>query len=456
LGRPPRCDSLHKPAHYKLPIRGTLQIKVKCVKKEDIDEATKWIGGLDRIHAARGILTCYDFSATPFAPSGKKSSEEALFGWIVSDFGLNDAIESGLVKTPRVVIRDDGKLTKDYKSRLYHIYMDSEVKDDLNRKADETETLPDLVINGYYLLAKDWLETANKWIIRIDHVYKPALSLDIAKIPTLTLNAYENATLAELAPIVEGKPDVTKISAIDLEELGRKFRMQKVIFETARDIYDQMRPDWKGNKEYLLAQLISLVEKVIKSDVIQITPPLFYQDDVKRRILITLNMSRVVRHIWEAIRFENSETIVPQFDSDHPIRSTGDMRPWYTGKPCEITKRSHINLCVFDSTWEASEAFELDRNTNVDAWVKNDHLGFEILYIFKGVVKKYRPDFIIRLKNGSHLILETKGQDTQQDKTKRGFLDEWVRAVNAHGGFGRWEWAVSKNPADVAGIVESI
>ena len=51
----------------------------------------------DRIHRARGILGCLDFSATPFAPSGKKSSEEALFGWIVSDFGLNDAIEAGLV-----------------------------------------------------------------------------------------------------------------------------------------------------------------------------------------------------------------------------------------------------------------------------------------------------------------------------------------------------------------------
>ena len=73
----------------------------------DVEEATKWIGGLDRINRARGIVACYDFSATPFTPSGKQSSEEALFGWIVSDFGLNDAIDSGLVKTPRVVIRDD-------------------------------------------------------------------------------------------------------------------------------------------------------------------------------------------------------------------------------------------------------------------------------------------------------------------------------------------------------------
>jgi len=38
-------------------------------------------------------LTCYDFSATPFSPSGKQTTEKALFGWIVSDFGLNDAIE---------------------------------------------------------------------------------------------------------------------------------------------------------------------------------------------------------------------------------------------------------------------------------------------------------------------------------------------------------------------------
>src|SRR5690606_366754 len=100
--------------------------------KDSAEEATVCIGGLHRLHRSRGILQCYDFSATPFTPSGKQSSEEALFGWIVSDFGLNDAIESGLVKTPRVVVRDDAVPdAKTYKSRLYHIYNDPEVKDDL-------------------------------------------------------------------------------------------------------------------------------------------------------------------------------------------------------------------------------------------------------------------------------------------------------------------------------------
>src|SRR5688572_30413589 len=49
-------------------------VTIAGVSREEKEEATKWIGGLDRIHRARGVLT---------------------------------AIESGLVKTPRVVIRDD-------------------------------------------------------------------------------------------------------------------------------------------------------------------------------------------------------------------------------------------------------------------------------------------------------------------------------------------------------------
>ena len=51
------------------------------------------------------------------------------------------------------------------------------------------------------------------------------------------------------------------------------------------------------------------------------------------------------------------------------------------------------------------------------------------------------------------LVLEIKGQDNEQDQTKRRFLDEWVKAVNAHGGFGHWAWDVSKNPGDIKDIL---
>ena len=640
--------------------------KVKGVAKADIEEATKWVGGLDRIDRARGILTCYDFSATPFAPSGKRSSEEALFDWIVSDFGLNDAIESGLVKTPRVVVRDDAVPdAKTYKSRLYHIYNDLEVKDDLNRRAKPDEPLPDLVANGYYLLGYDWRETAKSWegagfktppvmitvanrtetaarvkhafdrnrilidelcdeqrtlhidsgvlkraeeseepiaevliddednsdngvasprltadqraeqlrrmvdtvgrpgqpgeqiqnvisvgmlsegwdartvthimglraftsqllceqvvgrglrrtsyevdaktgmfepeyvnifgvpftflphesndsvapkppkpktaigpvsekagfeirwpnIIRIEHVYRPRLSLDWERVQPLELDASETAQVAELAPIVDGKPDVSKLSSIDLEALAGEYRTQKIVFETARDVYDQMQAGWQGSRESLIAQLVRLVERFTLSDRLRMKPPLLYQDDMRRRLIITLNMTKVVQHIWETVRFENTEGLEPVFDPERPIRSTSNMTTWYTGRPCHFTDRSHINICVYDSAWEASEAFELDHNPLVDAWVKNDHLGFEVLYVYRGVVRKYRPDFIIRLKSGNLLVLETKGQPDEQSRSKRRSLEQWTQAVNQHGGFGYWSSDVSFDPGDVKDIL---
>ena len=263
-------------------------------------------------------------------------------------------------------------------------------------------------------------------VVRINHTYRPRLSLDWGALQPLELDARQTARLAELAPIVEGKPDMRNIAEIDLENLAREQRTQRIIFQTARDVYDQMQKDWKGSREFLLAQLVRLIEQFIRSDGIRIIPGLFERDDLKRRLIITLNMTKVVQHIWEAIRFENAERLEPVFDQNRPIRSTGDMRTWHTGKPYGEAKRSHINFCVYDSTWEASEASELDRAPEVAAWVKNDHLGFEVFYIYRGVVRKYRPDFLIRLVTGDMLVLEVKGQESEQDKTKRRFLAEWV------------------------------
>ena len=51
------------------------------------------------------------------------------------------------------------------------------------------------------------------------------------------------------------------------------------------------------------------------------------------------------------------------------------------------------------------------------------------------------------------LVLETKGRDSDQDRTKRKYLAERVTAVNAHGGFGRWAWDVALNPGEIHGIL---
>jgi type III restriction enzyme len=299
------------------------------------------------------------------------------------------------------------------------------------------------------------LEIAWPNVLRVEHTWVPRLSLDWTKVAVLRLDASETATLAELAPVVEGKPDVSRIAEIDLDDLARRFRLQTIAFATARDVFDQMAPTWTGGRQALIAQLVPLIEVFLASDRLAISPALFGDDSRRRRILLTLNMNRIVRHLWEAIRHENTEALVPVFDGERPIRGTGDMLPWYTGRPWAATERSHVNRCVFDSAWEASEAFHLDRLPDVATWVKNDHLGFEIVYVFDGVVRKYRPDFLVRLTAGTMLVLEVKGQDSPQNQAKRAALDEWARAVTQHGGFGRWVWGVSRAPSDVADVIHA-
>lgn len=649
------------------------EAKAKGIAKDDLEEATKWVGGLDRIHATSGILRCFDFSATPFAPSGKKSSEEAVFPWIVSDFGLNDAIESGLVKTPRVVVRDDGPLTKDYKSRFYHIYRDADVQADLNRKAEPHEPLPDLVTTGYTLLGADWLATAKAWqaqnhpvppvmitvanrtetaarikymfdrgrieipqlcdpartlhidskvlgdaesqeqgaeletartddgdesgetstapaatltkqqqaellrqtvdsvgqvgkpgeqiqnvisvgmlsegwdaktvthimglraftsqllceqvvgrglrrteyepyrredgreffhpehvnifgvpftflpheneevgvpeppppkwpvmaiperekdfgiswpnIIRIDTVYQPQLDLDIATVKPLVLNASDTPTMAELASILEGKPNLEALSEIDIESIVRNNRFQTILFKVARGVYEQMEHSWTGNRDVLVSELIRLTEAFLASDKIQMRPQAYAEIPAKRRLMLMLNMNRIISHFSSAIRQKNAAERRPVFDAEHPVRGTADMSPWYTARPCQPTTRSHVSPATFDSTWEASEAFTLERSDLVQAWVKNDHLGFDVAYVFRGARRRYRPDFLVRLVSGVTLVLETKGQMNEEAEAKHEYLAEWVDAVNAHGGFGRWAWAVSTTPDDVEDIL---
>ena len=290
-------------------------------------------------------------------------------------------------------------------------------------------------------------------IIRVEHVLRPKLVLDPEKTRPLVLNASETAQIAELARIVDGQPDVSQISSIDLENLAKEYRTQRFIFETARDVFDQMNESWTGSSQVLIGQLVHLVEQYITSDAIHITPPLFYQDELRRRLTITLNMTKVVQHIWEAIQFENTERLEPVFDPERPIKATGDMTPWFTSKPCGQTNRSHINLCVYDSSWEASDAYELARNDAVESWVKNDHLGFEVLYVHRGVVRKYRPDFIVRLKSGEMMVLETKGQQDEQTNAKRRALELWVKAVNQHGGFGKWSAPMATSPGEIKGIL---
>jgi len=71
------------------------------------NEARLWISGIEAIANKIGVRAVYDLSATPFFLKGSGYPEGNLFPWVVSDFSLIDAIESGIVKIPRVPVSDD-------------------------------------------------------------------------------------------------------------------------------------------------------------------------------------------------------------------------------------------------------------------------------------------------------------------------------------------------------------
>ncbi|MBI3289862.1 DEAD/DEAH box helicase family protein [Candidatus Microgenomates bacterium] len=610
--------------------------------KTEKERATIWVSGIDRIDRARGVLRAYDLTATPFKPTGRGSQQEKLFTWIVSDFGLNDAIESGLVKTPKVAVRDDAGLSQDFKSKLFHIY--PQVKEDLNRRAQPNEGLPDLVRNAINILGGDWLKTKEEWekanfevppviisicnrtetaarleyslvngyisvseladrkrLIRIDqealdkiesgdednpntpkeklvekerekfntvgkkgkageqiqcvlgvnmlsegwdaktvtHILglraftsqllceqvigrglrrisydinseteifdpeyvtvfgvpfaflpveqKPGppkkekpktkiepiqerqaleirwphvlnvnyrlsyfLNVEWTKLDKLVLSPDDAPTIVEVAPVIDGKPKYDQISELDLKKLAEENRLQTLKLQAAVRLQEQFGKNWEGDAGSHIGQLTQIIDQFIESNKLELKIPIFKGTEELRKIVVALNLQKIVNHIGNFIKSSSKELPTAVMDPVRPVRSTASAMTWYTSKPTQPVKRSQLSHIVIDSGWEKiGLEFERSRIPRLVSWAKNDHLGFEIFYLWQGQTHTYYPDFILRFEGERHLILEVKGKLTDQDKAKWAAAEEWVKAVNANGNFGTWEFKVLKDPKDL-------
>jgi type III restriction enzyme len=91
----------------------SLTAEERQVLKDEAEEARVWLDGLDRINNCGlegagnpGVALAIDLSATPYYIKGSNHPEGQPFPWLVNDFGLVDAIESGIVKIPRLPVLD--------------------------------------------------------------------------------------------------------------------------------------------------------------------------------------------------------------------------------------------------------------------------------------------------------------------------------------------------------------
>ena len=110
----------------------------KTTDNEEVDEnarAAVWFSGLREIAKKFKLQSVYDLSATPYYLTGSGHPAYSLFPWVISDFGLIEAIESGLVKIPFLPESDNTQeLTTPMLRNLY-----DHVRDDLPKKGQRTQ-----------------------------------------------------------------------------------------------------------------------------------------------------------------------------------------------------------------------------------------------------------------------------------------------------------------------------
>jgi len=95
--------------------------KGKTSDNEEADEnqrAAVWFTGLKELATRFKLQNVYDLSATPYYLTGSGYIPYSLFPWVVSDFGLIEAIESGLVKIPFIPDNDNTQSLSDGKEKI--------------------------------------------------------------------------------------------------------------------------------------------------------------------------------------------------------------------------------------------------------------------------------------------------------------------------------------------------
>ena len=145
--------------HAYRPAPVDKKVRLTADAKADRNEATVWIDGLDTINAACGIELCVDLSATPFYIQGSGFPEGSPFPWIVSDFSLVDAIESGITKIPRLpAIDNTGRPDPKYFRLWRHVVADLRAGERLTGGRPKPEVVYRKAEDALVTLAGEWKE----------------------------------------------------------------------------------------------------------------------------------------------------------------------------------------------------------------------------------------------------------------------------------------------------------
>lgn len=186
-------------------------LKLTASEKAEREEATVWISGLDKINHACGVRFCVDLSATPFYLHGSGYIEGSPFPWLVSDFGLVDAIESGIVKIPRLPVSDNtGRPEPKYFSLWKYITERLQPGEKLPGGKPKPEVVWREAQDAIATLASQWKER---------YSYIEQASQDKEKTPPVMIVVCDNTDIAELFyKNISGEETVEAVTDIKPED----------------------------------------------------------------------------------------------------------------------------------------------------------------------------------------------------------------------------------------------
>lgn len=241
----------------------------------------------------------------------------------------------------------------------------------------------------------------------------------------------------------------------DREEYYRTTHLQAIEFEIAHRIVHKLvgdsrtAPDPDSNPKLRLLSRHRLFPQVFRFVNAYVKTKVDFRDCNPCELGQEKYVTRIIERLMTAIQPDETKgeiPLLPILNRYAPIGTSADV-DFLTPRPCTETQKSHVNQVVLDTdTWERAAKFRLEQSDLVECYVRNDHLDLGIPYEHDGISHRYEPDFIVRLTNGVHLILEIKGFEPDRVLAKHAAARRWVSAVNNWGKLKKWDFLVCRDP----------